>query len=83
MCPAFPRLGDLREPVEGYKAGDQGGCVTDSSEKLVARGAMALLTEIVRQADDAAAPGEVKDLADALAVLAPLVRAPQAQTEGI
>ena len=44
---------------------------------------MALLTEIVRQADDAAAPGEVKDLADALAVLAPLVRAPQVQTEAI
>jgi hypothetical protein len=54
--------------------------VADSGEELVARGAMALLTEIVRQADDAAAPGEVKDLADALAVLAPLVRAAQVAT---
>ena len=51
--------------------------------RSVARGAMALLTELVRQASDAAAPGEVKDLADALAVLAPLVRAPQVQTEAI
>jgi hypothetical protein len=57
--------------------------VAASSEELVVRGAMALLAEIVRQADDAAAPGEVKDLADALAVLAPLVRAPQVQIDAV
>jgi hypothetical protein len=62
---------------------DEEGVVAESSEELVARGAMALLAEIVRQADDAAAPGEVKDLADALAVLAPLVRVPEVQTETV
>lgn len=48
----------------------------ESSEDLVARSAMALLAEIVKQADDAVAAGEVKDLAEALAALAPLLRSP-------
>ena len=47
----------------------------DSSEDEVFKGASALVAEIRKLADDVAAPGEVKDLADALAVLAPLVRA--------
>ena len=48
--------------------------MSDDLDDLVTRGAKVLLAEIVKQADDAAAPGEVKDLADALAVLAPLLR---------
>ncbi len=45
------------------------------------RGAEALLAEIVRQADDAVANGEVKDLAEALAALAPLAAAHRSAPE--
>ncbi len=48
----------------------------DTESDLVVRGANALLVEIVKQIDDVAAAGEVKDLAEALAALAPLVRMP-------
>lgn len=45
-----------------------------SSEELVARSASALLAEVAKQTDDAVTAGEVRDLAEALAALAPLLR---------
>ena len=52
-----------------------------SNEDEVTKSASALLAEIVKLTDDVAAPGEIKDLADALAVLAPLVRTPAVPPE--
>lgn len=49
--------------------------MSNSSEgDLVARGVNGLLTEIVKQADDAVTSGEVRDLAEALAALVPVLR---------
>jgi hypothetical protein len=50
--------------------------VSESDDELVARSARALLAEINKQVGDAVASREVKDLAEALAALAPLVRSP-------
>lgn len=55
-------------------------CRTEEGD-LVVRGANVLLAEIVKQADDVVAAGEVKDLAEALALLAPLVRSPRLPSE--
>jgi len=44
------------------------------SEDLVAQSTAALLAEVLSQSRDAVAAGEVRDLAEALALFAPLAR---------
>lgn len=45
-----------------------------SSEDLLERSTTALLTEILQQIEDAVATSEVRDLAEALSLIAPLTR---------
>jgi hypothetical protein len=49
------------------------------SEELVAESTAVLLNEILEQSHDVVAPSEIRDLAEALSLLAPLIRSAPAR----